>query len=267
MSKLKGIYKDLSNNDYHSEKLHLSSSNLKLLLKDPMKFYDEKILGNRKNESKAVFDEGNYAHSLILEPHTIDDEYAFFSGFRKSGKDWQNFKAQHEGKILLSKPQKHRVEKWVASYESLPVATNLISGCDAEYSLFGKLMDVPVKVRADAINIEKGYIADVKTTSYDTDVDSFKYVVDSLRYDLSASLYCQMFEQHYEKPFDFYFIVLGKKDGQCQVYKASEQTLEKGRRDVFKALKFFKEFKKNNWQIEEKNDIIEEDTEYEIQEI
>ena len=38
----KGIYKTLSNSDYHKEEKHLSSSNLKLLLKDTEKFYKEK---------------------------------------------------------------------------------------------------------------------------------------------------------------------------------------------------------------------------------
>ena len=41
----KGIYKTLSNDNYHAEEKHLSSSNLKMLLKDPSKFYKEKILG------------------------------------------------------------------------------------------------------------------------------------------------------------------------------------------------------------------------------
>ena len=100
-SKLKGIYRDLSNNDYHAEKTHLSSSNLKTLLKDTEKFYQEKILGNKKQEQKNSFDEGNYAHSLILEPELIPDEYAFFPNFRKSGKDWETFKSANSDKIIL----------------------------------------------------------------------------------------------------------------------------------------------------------------------
>ena len=44
----KGIYKTLSNKKYHEEQKHLSSSNLKLLLKDSQKFYKEKILGERE---------------------------------------------------------------------------------------------------------------------------------------------------------------------------------------------------------------------------
>ena len=115
----KGIYKTLSNDKYHAEQKHMSSSNLKMLLKDTQKFYKEKILGEREPLKGAFLDEGNYAHSLILEPHLIPEEYLFFEGNRKAGKDWKAFEAENKesDKIILSAPQKLRVENWVESYK------------------------------------------------------------------------------------------------------------------------------------------------------
>ena len=179
--KLKRGINHCTNDEYHGDKSYLSSSNFKLLLKDPAKFKNEIIDGNKENKQVNAFDEGNYAHSLILEPEMIESEYAFFSGFRKSGAEWKSFKTANEGKIILSKPQKHRVEKWVESYKELPAAVSLLEGCEVEYSLAGELMGVNSKVRADAINLKKHYIADIKTTSYSTDVESFKMVVNNLK--------------------------------------------------------------------------------------
>lgn len=265
--KLKPGINDCTNEEYHGDKNYLSSSNLKLLLKDTEKFKTEFIEGVKERKQVNAFDEGSYAHALILEPHVIEDEFAFYSGFRKSGKAWEEFKRMHDGKIILSKPQKHRVEKWVESYNERSEAISLVSGGVAEQSIVGTLNDVPIKVRADYVNVEKGYIADVKTTAYSPDVDSFKQVIDMFSYDLSAALYCQMFEQYYNKPFDFYFIVLGKKDHICEVYKMSDTTMNKGKLEVSKALKIYKECKeKNDWTNNNKKHIIES-KDYEILEV
>jgi len=237
----KGIYKTLNNDDYHAEKKHLSSSNLKMLLKDTNKFYKDKILGEGEPLKGAFLDEGNYAHTLILEPHRIDDDYVFFEGNRKAGKDWKAFEAKHKdsGKIILSAAQKAKVESWVESFKKRPEALDLTQGANHEFSLFAEMLGIPLKVRADIINIDKGFVADVKTTASDPDVDTFRFTVEQYGYDLSAALYVDMFSRKYEKPFDFYFIVLGKRTLTCEVYKASDLTLGKGRRKVMNAIKIY----------------------------
>jgi len=263
----KGIYKTLSNEKYHAEKEHLSSSNLKMLLKDTKQFYKDKILGEGEPLKGAFLDEGNYAHTLILEPHMVDEEYLFFEGNRKAGKDWKAFEAEHKdsGKIILSAPQKLRVENWVASFNKRPEAVDLIKGANNEFSLFAEMMGIPLKVRADVINIEKGFIADIKTTASDPDVDTFRFTVEQYGYDLSAALYVDLFSRRYEKPFDFYFIVLGKRTMTCEVYKASDLTLGKGRKKVMNAVKVYKSCKASGQWDSEKE--IKPITDYEILEV
>jgi len=73
--KLKTGINECTNEQYHSDKRFLSSSNLKLILKDVPRFKNEVIDGNRQNVSKPAFDEGSYAHTLILEPHMVQKEY------------------------------------------------------------------------------------------------------------------------------------------------------------------------------------------------
>ena len=263
----KGIYKTLSNDAYHSEQKHLSSSNLKMLLKDTNQFYKEKILGEREPLKGAFLDEGNYTHSLILEPHLVPEEYIFFDGNRKAGKEWKAFEAEHKdsGKTILSNTQKIKVESWVESYKKRPEAVDLVEGADKEFSLFAEMLGVPLKVRADIINIEKGFIADVKTTASDPDVDTFKFTVEQYGYDLSAALYTDLFSRRYDKQFDFYFIVLGKRTHTCEVYKVSEATLGKGRKKVLDAVKIYKGcMESGKWDNEKE---IKPITDYEILEV
>lgn len=264
-----GIYDNLSNEEYHAEKTHLSSSNLKMLLKDPEQFYDQKILGNkpaRKNSPNR--EEGSLTHTLILEPHMVEQEYAFWEGWRKQGKEYTAFKEANPGKVYISLPQKHKCDKYVQAYERNPLAVELISGGSAEQSLFGNIAGVPTKVRWDYLNEQpdeaRGYIADIKTSAYPVDPDSFKQTVDHWGYDISAAMYLEMVEQHYGKPFDFYFIAIGKQDFECEVYRLSEETRQKGSMSLMKAIRLFKSCKESgNWEVKSK----EPKTDYEILEV
>jgi hypothetical protein len=242
------IYKasELNNTQYHSEKSHWSSSNLKSLLKNTQLAYNEKVLGDTKEVSKssqANFDDGNLAHTLILEPELFNVEFAIFEGFRKSGKEFEIFKSiemESANRTIISRGQYNKVEGWVKAFFRNGTANMLLDGCNSEMSVFGELNGMPLKARADAINIEKGYIIDLKTSGYETDLDNFKFTLESMEYDLSASLYCQMFERAFNKPFTFYWIVLGKKSKTCDIYKMSEDTRNKGTYKVRKAINLWK---------------------------
>lgn len=266
---IEGINPEISNEDYHGDKRYLSSSNLKMILKDPEKFHKEIILGDKEEKQVNAFDEGSLCHTLILEPEQVEAEYAFFDGMRKAGKLWEAFKADkaNEGKTILSKAQKLKVERWVESYKKRKVAVSLIDGGCPEHTVAGELLGVPVKARADYLNLEKGYIADVKTTSNPTDVDNFKFVIEQFGYQLSAALYCDLFKQAYGQDFDFYFIVLGKRDLDCQVYKMSEESMTEGRRMVIQALREYKRrVGENDWTTAKKAAIVEDD-DYKVLEV
>jgi len=270
MNKLKPGLNDISNSDYHADKSYLSSTSLKKLLKDPEVFYKEHFLGEGENKSSNAFDEGSYAHTLILEPHMVKEEYAFFEGWRKYGKDWDAFLTKHgdSGKILLSKPQRVRVEKLIDVYDQMEVAKELISGGFPEQTVAGTLSDVPIKVRADYINVDRGYIADVKTTGRAGDLDSFKYTISDYSYQLSGALYSMMFEKFYGKPFDFYFIVLSKKEVTCDVYKMSSDTMAEGKAMVIEGLSLYKKCLKTGlWTSRKKCANMALNDKYEIEEV
>src|SRR5690606_26779535 len=137
---------------------------------------------------------------------------------------------------------------------------NLLKGGEPEATICQKLEDVPVKIRCDYINIDKGYIADVKTTSFDSDVNSFRITVEQFGYDLSAALYTEVASKFYGKDFDFYFIVINKKNLDCEVYKASKDTILKGQSKVYKAISIYKNcLKTNKWTLEENTALEDED--------
>ena len=261
------MIRDVSNAEYHGDRSFLSSSSLKMLIKNPQEFYELYILKIQKEkEDKGFFDEGSYMHSMILEPDRVSIDFKVFDGFVRRGEAWEAFKASlTPGQIGISKPQHLKVMGWLGAYKKNEIAVKLLEGCKTEHSLFTSLSDVPIKVRADAINVEESYIVDVKTSGFDTTVDGFKFAMDQFGYSLSASLYCQAFEAYYGKPFSFYFIVIGKKDSVCEVFKLGEESRRKGDQEVYTALSTYKKCVETNvWTLHKKHDKIGE---YEVLEV
>jgi exodeoxyribonuclease VIII len=250
LKKLKEGVNHVTNSEYHGDKNWLSSSNLKVLLKDRQQFHEEFILGNKRLTTGTFLDEGSYVHSLILEPHMVAEEYAISQSFHRRGPEWTSFVEQNEstGKILLSKAQDKRCRTYLQAFERNPLAVDLVKEGKAEYSICANIDGVNLKMRADWINVEEGYIADVKTSQFSVERDSFKMTMDKYKYPLSGALYAMIAEKHFGKPFDFYYIAISKSDLECRVFKTSEDTMSRGMFEVKKALSIYKEcMETGNW--------------------
>lgn len=258
----------VSNKDYHADTRYFSSSSFKLLITDLAKFHKEKILGLKEEQKENPnFTEGSYVHSLLLEPEKVAEEYAFFDGWRKAGKEWEAFKAVNANKTILSKPQAHRCHQWVASVERRREALELLTGGLPEHTICGKFMDVPVKVRCDYINIDKGYIVDIKTTGYPADTDIFKKTVRDFYYQLSAAMYCEVARSFYNKDFAFYFVVISKPETVCDVYKLSKDSMNEGHVYLVHAVNKYKKCLETNCWTEDELSHIIETGDYEIEEV
>jgi exodeoxyribonuclease VIII len=201
---------DLSNEDYHANKTHLSSSCFKAILKDLSRFHKEWVLGKKEHrEPSSALIEGSYAHTLLLEPHLAHKEYAIWNEWHKRGKAFQEFKASTDLPIL-SEAQVKKVQSWVKSIKRLEPLQELVTGGIAEASLFTNLYDLPIKVRFDYIIPEKGIIFDLKTSRKEVDPESFTRTVEEYGYHVSAALYLDAAEKHYGRPFKFYYGAISK---------------------------------------------------------
>lgn len=228
----------MNNAQYHADLTRLSSSSLKVLLKNPTQFHHEYVLGHREEVYKPAFAEGSYTHTLCLEPEKLAD-YAIWTGLRRAGHAYEAFKAANPGKVILSSIQKTHSESYFRAYQARAEAVRMLSGGAAEYTMQAELLGVPVKARADYINIEAGYIADVKTTALPSGLELFAGTVSQYDYDLSAALYCLVAEKIFGRKFDFYWVVISKCDMDCQIYKMGEATMAQGTGKVWEALALY----------------------------
>lgn len=224
------LYKllEMSNDEYHKKQPlkdhHFSSSQLKTMIKDPQQFKTEHI--DRKLEEERrnpAFDIGTYFHTAILEPHLLETECAVWKGGRRSGKQWQIFQEDNKGKAIITIPELVMAENLIKGVENNDVAWDLIDHEDAteELSLFGHLLDIPVKVRLDTLVLgkKKSYIADLKSTTGNVfDVYVLQKKISDYGYVLSAAMYMDLVNDYIDKnklPYayvDEFFLIFATKD-------------------------------------------------------
>lgn len=238
-TKLKlGINHDIPNEDYHGDREYVSSSGLKLILHDPERFYKQYVTGEIKSKSTAAFDYGSYIHTLVLEPHLEEEEYAFHNGAQRRGKEYDKLVAENPGKIILLESQKAGAKILQDAVNTHPQAGDLFSNGIAEQTLCVKLEGVPVKVRCDYMQGTK--IVDLKTTGSGVSYSEIVNTCIKYDYDLSAALYVDSWALHTGEHHDFYFVFVSKVSTQVAVLKASEQFIENGRRKYKDALEKLK---------------------------
>lgn len=263
-----GVSSNISNKIYHSDDYFTSSTAVKLLYYDIPKYESEYLRKEKVQKDNPAFAIGSYVHSLILEPEKVESEYAFFPGWDGRESGYQAFKAANVGKTVITQSQQGQVQNMMRNFNKHKVAPKFIQPSEKELTLCVDMFDVPVKVRFDAIDVETGAIYDIKTSGYDVDVDTFKLQgIGNLKYEISAGLYTMAAEQHYGKPFDFYFIVLSKKTFMTEIYKTSVQTMSNGKNRCkigLERLKYYRENGKWPEAVQKKVDLT---SEYEILEI
>lgn len=260
MKKIKsGLYKaaELSNSEYHKiregEEVFYSSSQFKTAKEDIELFYKKYILKEVVQESNAAFDIGQYYHTAILEPELLDSECTVYPGKTRRGKEWEAFKEANKDKVILTQGDYLKAENLITATKESPIAMGLLSEGESELSLFTEFMGVNVKVRADWINFEEGYILDLKSTTGNCkDVFKTQGKISNYDYDLSAAFYLDVFNSYLGKkglPLieTFYWTFASKDIANSRTYRATDRMIEVGRAKYRKGLALIKEYQANGW--------------------
>ncbi len=243
---------ELTNEQYHGDTEHYSSSQLKLAVADIEAFHKQYVLGERERKGNPAFALGTYYHTAILEPELLDKECAVFTGKMRRGKEWEAFKVKNEGKAIITNSDYDKAQTLINSTKNNEIVNWLLSEGEAELSCFSSLCGVDIKVRADWIDKDRGFIMDLKSTTGNTkDEHQVQGKVSGLDYDLSAALYMDAFNAAMgsEVIKDFYWVFATKEleYSNCTVYRASKQSLAVGRAKYQKAIALIKKWKRKDW--------------------
>ena len=253
---------ELSNEKYHGVKTYYSSSQLKEANEDIQTFHKIYITGEITKEfstqARAAMDTGTYYHTAILEPEMLTKECAVWDGIRK-GKAYEEFLVNNKGKTNITAKDFEKAKALISATKKDPQTLKLISAGEPELSAFTVLEGVNIRVRADWIDLQRGFILDLKSMSGNVrDQMNIKKKIDSMDYDLSAALYIDAFNAAFKKQKrdgiikDFYWSFASKDQVSCQVYKATEEMIRVGRAKYRKALREIAEAEAKGWVFESK---------------
>ena len=234
--------KQLSNEAYHADKTHISSSVIKKIIKNPYSFH----LPQELTSSKAMI-VGSIVHSMVLEPETFEEEYILEPVWQKKTKMQPStiveqklaFKQKHSGKTVISIEDYNQAITIAENIKLIMEDREICSG-EAESSFFSEIDGVKVKCRADLFDPAMGILSDIKTTSFHPSPESFSKEILKYGYHISAALYIDIFDSLGIDVFKYVFVV-----GQSvypfatATYELDEQAIEKGREEYKKGLEYY----------------------------
>lgn len=118
---------------------------------------------------------------------------------------------------------------------------------------------IRLKVRADSIRVGEGIISDLKSTTGNCKSEhAVKEKVASYEYDLSASLYLDVFSASTGDVYDTFAWIFASKDlGNCKTWLASEKQKQVGRIKWRKAVLLLARYLSTDWAFEDEVGICE----------
>ena len=285
-----GLVRDMSSEAYHSHPNTFSSSQLKTILEDPEMFYRKYITKDIERESNSAFDIGTYFHTSILEPDKLQDECAVYTGVRR-GKEWESFKLLHVNKAIITSSELEQANNLVKAVKESKIANEYLAKGEAEISCFAELhvylgsvycndnrltldgwvkdleghnlalkkgLKIIIKVRADLLG-DEDFILDLKSTTGNVKNEhSMRTKISAYSYDLSASLYLDIFTIATGKAYTKFIWTFSSKDyGNCKNYLSSPDNIKIGRAKWMKAIVLLAENIKNEWKFEDTMGILE----------
>lgn len=277
--KLHSLIRNLPIEAYHGNAGSWSSSQFKDALDDMdlfIKKYIQKVIAR---ESNAAFDIGTYFHTGVLEPHKLKFDCIVYPGKVRRGKDWDKFKVKHQSKAIVTQSQKDQAEGLVRCVKASPIAQGYLVGTPEvslfteiailsgniyapyfnvvltrdgwqhlDYAMsFKKAFKMIVKVRADMLG--DTFISDLKSTTGNARSNkSMREKISHYQYDLSASLYLDMFSLVKPELQEFAWIFASKDFFNSRTYTASETNIRVGRAKYMKAMLRMADYAAGGWQ-------------------
>ena len=224
-----------------------------------------------KSETTDAMILGSAIHCAILEPERFEREFITLPddaprrptsaqvNAKKPSEDsikqiawWKDFDAFADGKTILDKNDLATVMGMKEAVLSHPLASQMLSGGEAEYSYYSKdpVTGIETKCRPDYH--AGGSLIDIKSTS-DASFEGFAKQIGNLAYHLQAAFYLDVFNQSQGTNYtDFHFIAVENKAPYAvAIYRLDENHIEAGRKAYRKAMDRYAEFLASGASIED----------------
>lgn len=171
----KGCYKEMTNEDYHSIKSHFSRSALMDFSKSPFTYWSKHINPDRpKKDASRSMIIGSAFHTLILEPHLFNDQYAIRPPkvlLKDVGREqYEIYKSiceglEKDGKTVLEENEFSILSPMQRAFNANKNAVELTHNARIENSFFWKDEETGMLLKARPDILHENMIVDLKTCS------------------------------------------------------------------------------------------------------
>ena len=239
-----GIYRDLSNEEYHSGE-GISKSDLDLIHRSPLHWKS-----HVPDEDSDAFRMGTAFHMAVLEPALFMRSYDKLPPtMKRTTKDGKaRVEAIHAaGKTDLTHEEWETIIGMRNSVMNNPIAAALVKGSEHEISIYGKVNDVLCKCRPDIWDGKRLVVADLKSTM-DASPEGFMKSVANYRYHVQDAWYRHVMEAATgTAPRAFVFIAVEKRPPYAvAMYSLDEQAKDQGWFEALADLQTYKNATEQN---------------------
>jgi hypothetical protein len=237
-----GIYKGISNADYHADPALGSTSLKTLALRTPAHWKWE----SEHPVHKDAYDIGTAAHSLILEDDTSQLVIVEADDWKLKASQIAKANTRANGKIALLPKEMALVKAMRDSVMAHPLARNAFTGHRAEESVFWEEEGQMFKCRPDAW--KSGLVVDLKTT-VDANPNEFGKTAFNFGYFMSAPHYIDGIKAATGEAVKFAFVNVEKTAPYLvSVTEISDEDLNRGRFQLDRAKRIYREcVASGNW--------------------
>lgn len=208
----------------------LSSSSIKMVLKSPKTY---KYVTQYGQEETQPLRDGKLFHTMILEPHKVDD-FIFCDTTTKTTNKWKDavLLGKETNRLVFTNKERKDAERLTDAILRNNEVTSYFKGADFEIPEVAMIKGLPFRAKADILRGEQ--IIDLKTTS---GINEFRYSADKYGYDLQAYLYKEMFGVK-----DFVFIAIDKASLDVAVFECSDEFYQRGKEKLHQGIDNYKYF-------------------------
>lgn len=242
------IHFDMSFADYRKAP-GVNVSALKVMQQSPLHY--RHALANPRPQTAALT-LGTAAHCATLEPARFASSFAVWTGARRAGKEWEQFKADAAGRDILTEDERDTALAIAAAVRACPEAMHYLRFGNPEVSMFWPDAETAIasKGRVDWLAVADGeHVLVGLKTARSIIPREFAAQAARLCYHWQWAYYADGYEAHYQSvPGVVEIVVESAPPHAVAVYRIPENVIEQGRAEYRAALKTLAECERTgNW--------------------
>ena len=137
---------------------------------------------------------GSAIHCAFLEPELLPEKVVLWKGKRRAGNEWEDFKTEHKGKIILTNGYYEHMKGMIRRLRQHPeMGKGIVAAGDVEVSHKMEINGVMVKGRTDKLTNDP--IIDLKSSAADLDETRFATQAVKLGYHIQGAIYLRLFDR------------------------------------------------------------------------